>query len=92
MPDRDFDKDWKGGENMSDFKSGFNWQDRTIKSLVPDGTRERAIHIRLSEIHQVKMRDFELSYELQMERSNLIEEAYQICRNRYECFVKGGGR
>ena len=71
------------------FKENFNWQDRNLRPLVPDGTRERDIHIRLSEINQERMKTFELPYDLQVERSNLIEEAYQICRQRFENFVKG---
>ncbi len=71
------------------YKPGFNWQDRTIRPLVPDGTRYMDIMIRLDEIAELSRHTFKLTYELQKERSELVNELYQIGREKYHKFLEG---
>ena len=71
------------------YKPGFNYQDRTIRPPVPDGTRVRAIQIRLFEINQVRMTTFELPEDLKGEKIALENEYYEIERAKWIKFQEG---
>lgn len=71
------------------FKEGFNTTNRTIRPLVPNGTRYMDIMIRLDEIAELARHTFEMPYELQKERSELVNELYEVGRGKYHKFLEG---
>lgn len=75
---------------MSDFKPGFRWS-RTIPRPLEDGTRKGYIVARLHDINVEHIRTGRLTIELSEERMKLINEWYEIDRERYDKFIETGG-